>query len=45
MRPRILDYVERKKWNERKTSTNVLQEIMLQFAYPRLYIYYQPTMN
>lgn len=37
MVPRIQDYVDRKNWKDRKTSTNVLQEIMLQFAYPRLY--------
>ena len=36
MVPRIQDYVGRKNWKDRKTSTNVLQEIMLQFAYPRL---------
>ena len=36
MVPRIQDYVDRKNWKDRKTSTNVLQEIMLQFAYPRL---------
>ena len=38
MVPRIQDYVGRKNWKDRKTSTNVLQEIMLQFAYPRLKI-------
>ena len=36
MVPRIQDYVDRKNWKDRKTSTHVLQEIMLQFAYPRL---------
>merc|ERR1712080_681441 len=45
IRERILDYVERKKWNERKTSTHVLQEIMLQFAYPRLDIAVSKGMN
>jgi len=45
MLPRVQDYVDRKKWNERKTSTNVLLEIMLQFAYPRLDIAVSKGMN
>ena len=28
-------YTERKHWKERKTNFTVMQEIMLQFAYPR----------
>ena len=37
MRQRILDYVNSRNWKERKTSSNVLSEIMLQFAYPRFF--------
>ena len=35
MRSRVLNYIGSKNWKERKTSDNVLSEIMLQFAYPR----------
>ena len=38
MRQRILDYVNSRNWKERKTSSNVLSEIMLQFAYPRFFL-------
>ena len=31
----VRGYTERKHWKERKTSFAVMQEIMLQFAYPR----------
>jgi len=41
----VRGYTERKHWKERKTSFAVMQEIMLQFAYPRLDIAVSKGMN
>ena len=38
---KVRDYVNSRDWKKRKTSKAILQEIMLQFAYPRYgYKYY-----
>jgi len=42
---RCLAYVNGKHWKQRKTSGNILSEIMLQFAYPRLDIAVSKGLN
>ncbi|XP_023341373.1 DNA primase small subunit [Eurytemora carolleeae] len=42
---KVRDYVNAKDWKKRKTTKAVLQEIMLQFAYPRLDIAVSKGMN
>merc|ERR1719228_2597406 len=41
----VRGYTERKHWKQRKTSDNILMEIMLQFAYPRLDIAVSKGLN
>jgi DNA primase small subunit len=45
LRERTLKYIDSKTWKQRKTSNNVLSEIMLQFTYPRLDIAVSKGMN
>jgi len=45
LRETTLGYVKAKPWKQRKTSDNILSEIMLQFTYPRLDIAVSKGMN
>jgi len=45
LRVKVQDYVSSRDWKKRKTSKAILQEIMLQFAYPRLDIAVSKGMN
>merc|ERR1712059_94591 len=45
LRQSCLSYVRSRDWKKRKTSENILSEIMLQFAYPRLDIAVSKGLN
>lgn len=45
LRSTCLSYVRSRDWKKRKTSENILSEIMLQFAYPRLDIAVSKGLN